>query len=102
MDIDKYELHRRYGLVAFYLRRALKHLTELTEAEISQSPYFVKYVRPGLITDLEKMAAWCGIVQDDIKGDILKIEEVSDQDFESALAETNERHGEALKKLADK
>ncbi len=68
-------LHQKYGLMGFYIRRALKHVNELTESQIEQSPYFVKYVLPNLKTDLEKQAAWFGIVQDELKSQILNIKE---------------------------
>lgn len=68
-------LHHKYGLMAFYVRRALKHLNELTESQIEQSPYFVKYVLPNMKIDLEKQAAWFGIVQDELKQEVMTIRE---------------------------
>lgn len=97
--MDKYQLHSKYGLAAFYLRRALMVLEALTESQISESPYFVKDVLPNVIADLKKNKNWLGIVEDEIQKEILNPEE---EDFESALAETTERHGGALRKLADK
>lgn len=97
--MDKYRIQHKYWLAAFYLRRALKILEQLTEEQISESPYFVKDVLPNVIADLKKNENWLGIVQDEIQKEILNPEE---EDFESALAETTERHGGALRKLADK